>query len=273
MRPISTGRRRPIWSDGQGLFISALGEQLFEVEFSGIGTFRIDCARKLIHCSDAVDFGGSDTFHHLVFDQLVPRIRAHDGAFVLHAAAILRSEAAFLLVGVSGQGKSTLAAALDRSGAELLGDDAAVLALAEGAVTARSIYRSLRLLPDSLQAVVGPERPSQPMAHYSAKRRLVEDARPARGAVPLAAIFVLAPAGEAGEGVSFEPLQAPEACMNLLRETFALDPSDTARAATRLQQASAVAERVPAFRLHYPRDYARLAEVAATVLDKVDMLR
>jgi hypothetical protein len=52
----------------------------------------------------------------------------------------------------------------------------------------------------------------------------------------------------------------------MIRESFALDPCDTHRAAQRLRLASRAAELIPAFALDYPRDYGSLGEVGRTVL-------
>jgi hypothetical protein len=58
--------------------------------------------------------------------------------------------------------------------------------------------------------------------------------------------------------------------MELLRESFALDPSDTIQAARRLDQASRVAQLLPAFKLAYPRTYEFLPEVGRAVIATVE---
>jgi len=64
-------------------------------------------------------------------------------------------------------------------------------------------------------------------------------------------------------------MSVPQACMTFVENSFALDPSDTKRAALRLADASSLARRVPTFELSYPRDYGRLAEVRERILDRV----
>ncbi len=201
-------------------------------------------------------------------DELPPRIRSLEGEFVVHAAVVRIGEGVVLITGPSGRGKSTLAASLDASGATLIGDDAAVVDVRDGRALASASYPSLRLLPDSLAALYGTARESSPTAHYTTKRRLVpmrashEDLQP----LPCLALFLLAEPTPAGEPTRIERIEPRRTCIELLRESFALDPSDTAQAAERLRQASTAAELIPAFELAYPRDYAVLPEVGRALI-------
>jgi hypothetical protein len=169
-------------------------------------------------------------------------------------------------MGQSGRGKSTLAASLERLGCALLGDDAVTLRPGASQVTAEPIYPSLRLLPDSIEAVFGHDVGSSPTAHYTTKRRI---GRPPLPATPSRcnAIFLLTNPAEGADDISLRPLTPAQACVELLRESFALDPSDTHRAALGLARASQVAEMIPSFALDYPRCYRRLTEVGQKVLE------
>lgn len=59
----------------------------------------------------------------LVLRRIVPRIAAHLGALVLHAACVEIDGRGILLLGPSGRGKSTLSAALALAGARFMADD------------------------------------------------------------------------------------------------------------------------------------------------------
>lgn len=93
------------------------------------------------------------TLDHFLADQVLPRVRAQGGDFVLHAGAVRVDGAAILLMGASGRGKSTLVTSLDSAGLALLGDDAMVVSCLDEHPRTKAVYPSLRLLPDSIAAL------------------------------------------------------------------------------------------------------------------------
>lgn len=207
---------------------------------------------------------------HFVADQVVPRLLAHQGYLVLHAGAIEQRDGAILLVGASGLGKSTLSSSFTNAGWPLLGDDAIVISTPGSRPHAQAVYRSLRLLPDSITALSPPMYSATPMADYSRKQRLDVPSGP-ESPLPVRATFILAPP-RADSLIELRQLSIANACMTYIENSFALDPSDTARARDRMEQASALARQVPAFELSYPRDYSRLPEVRQAILDQVAAL-
>lgn len=211
----------------------------------------------------------TETIDHLLFDQAVPRIRAHLGELMIHAAAVSIGNDALLLVGDSGRGKSTLSASLAGNGCTLLGDDAVGLAVDGAKVLAKALYPSLRLLPDSISAVIKADVPTSSTAHYTIKQRVHVGAGGPEASCR--AIFVLDAPQSATADIRTRRLSPGDTCLALLKESFALDPSDTKRAATRLRAAGEVAERVPGFSLCYPRAYDRLPDVIDAVLGTAGM--
>lgn len=175
------------------------------------------------------------------------------------------------MIGKSGSGKSTLAASFNRAGYDLLGDDAVIISWHDGEPFARSVYPSLRLLPDSLAALLPDAHPTTPVANYGSKRRLSVpvDSKATPEPLPIAATFVLGPPSTDGR-VHIEPLSIATTCMALVANSFALDPTDPDRAALRLRSASALANKVPAFALSYPHDFAFLPEVRGAILGRIE---
>lgn len=118
--------------------------------------------------------------------------------------------------------------------------------------------------PGSLRSLVPSGVSTSLVSHYATKRRVHRPEILTPGPVPLSAVFVL----EREENVSeprLERLPPARACMALVEQSFALDPTDRVRAASRLRQAAALAAKVPAYALDYPRDFARLPEVHAAI--------
>lgn len=210
------------------------------------------------------------SLHHALVDQILPRLLAGAGALMTHAAAVVDPGArAILLLGDSGYGKSTLCAALVRGGARLLSDDCVLLQTAGSEVTVIPGYPGMRLRPDSLSALYAGQLPATtPVADHMDKRRvaLLAPEDPASNTVKLApsaqvgAIVLLQPPG-ADVTVTLERMAPARACMALVHNSFALDPTDKQRVRAQLAKASAVIQAVPAYTLGYPRDYARLPDV------------
>lgn len=136
-----------------------------------------------------------------------------------------------------------------------------------------AVYPSLRLLPDSIDALMRGTATAGPVAYYTSKERIdvAKDCGVAEAPIPISAIFSIAePSGD--EQIGLRRITVAETCIFLVESSFALDPSDTAQARQRMEQASALARQVPAFEISYPRDYARLPEVRRAILDQVAML-
>jgi energy-coupling factor transporter ATP-binding protein EcfA2 len=206
------------------------------------------------------------TIDHFLADQVFPRVLSQKDALVLHAAAIGDSGGAFLLLGSSGSGKSTLAASFQRCGESLMGDDAVIVAPVAGGATARAVYPSLRLFPDSIEALFAAPVATSAMAHYSSKQRIDVDANlEETGTLPVKAMFVLGP----DTAIGLRRLAVAEACMAIIANSFALDPADADQAARRLAQASRLANQLPAFAISYPRQFESLPAVRAAILGAV----
>lgn len=199
------------------------------------------------------------TLDHLYHDHVLPRVIAHQGDLVLHAGGLVIGSRAIAITAETGRGKSTLTASLHAAGHPILGDDALIVSRDDGTHQVRAVYPSLRLNPDSA-AHLFPGEAGRPMAHYSPKRHLPTGATAERAA--LAALFVL---GEPADEIRARRLAPAEATMTIIANSFALDPTDKTRAREKMAKAAALAAAVPAWELCYPRDYARLPEVHATI--------
>ena len=213
------------------------------------------------------------THDHFLADQVFPRIMAHEGACIVHAGAIRAGDGAILVMGSSGRGKSTLVTSFDQAGCALLGDDAMIISWHEVEPCVKAVYPSLRLLPDSIEALFPGPVATTSIADYTPKQRInlpVADHDVALP-LPIRAIFVIADP-TAGVQIHLRRLTIAQACMVFVESSFALDPTDLPRARERLADASALARQVSAFEITYPRDYARLPEVRQAILDQVAAL-
>lgn len=209
------------------------------------------------------------TIRHFFDDQVLPRILSNAGNFVLHSAAIDVGGSAILLMGDSGRGKSTLAASFHQQGFQLLGDDAIVINRDAMIFSATPVYPSLRLLPDSLKAIFPDNAVSYRTSQYSQKRdvELAFSASLDNKAVPISAGILLS--SEAGPNTALQILGKADACIELVKNSFALNPTDREAARKKLNFAGAIADTIPIYSFSYPRDFTRLCEVTAAILSVI----
>jgi hypothetical protein len=264
------------WHAPGGQPVMAVARQggRYLLEFFDLARFVIDFDE---HRIEAIGAAGCTpaTLAHLLLDQVLPRAVCHEGRMVVHASAVgLGDGRAVAFTGVSGRGKSTLAAAFLRAGHRLLSDDCLLLENVSGRVCALPAYGSLRLWEDSADALFSVSEQGRlnaaQMAHYSRKRVLrpaAEAVGDGDGRLPLEALFLLAPPAEAGDdAVRIEPAGGMDAIMALVEAQFALDVSDQEAIRRGFEAVKRVAGGAPVFRLRFPRRYDRLPGVVDKVM-------
>lgn len=260
---------RVLWTDEEGLSLkqSGTGKAIeYQLLFWDEAASAINPQQKTIRMIPLSADTTPVTLEHLLYDQVYPRLLAHEGRLVLHAGAVEISGKLALFLGDSGMGKSTLVASLYQAGAPLLNDDTLVVSQDASGFSGQAIYHGLRLLPDSLASLFPGETETRQMAHYSPKQRLNVAVPNSQETAPqpIGAMFFLAPATDE-QTITLRPMSAAETCMGLISNSFSLDPTDLLLARKKLQQASALANGVAAFELSYPRDYTALPHVHATI--------
>jgi dephospho-CoA kinase len=199
------------------------------------------------------------TIRHLLLDQALPLALAAGGDLVLHASAVCIAGRAVLLAGEAGAGKSTLAALLAREGWPVLADDGVLL---EGSAPVLAIpsYPGLRLFADSCGAAQVDVHDGD-VAEYTRKRRVVPRAHPSlfqSASVPVGRVYVL----EAGAELGFERLSQRDAVVHLVQHTYRADTEERSGLAAQLDAIARVGSELEAWRLTYPRDLSRAADVA-----------
>lgn len=269
--PRRTSHVETLWVDLTGSLVLSRtreGDQFgFALEFADKLIVDLWPDRKLAIEHILQDGLPAETSAHFLDDQVVPRLMAHLGDIVLHGGAIRALGKAVVFIGESGRGKSTLCADFDSAGFPLMGDDALVLDDAPETPRIRAVYPSLRLLPDTIAALFENPLTAVSIGDYTDKQRI--DRAPAgtheHDALPLAAIFLLGPPAQ-DERIAVDAASPTDVCMAMITNSFELNPVDTARAASKLGRISVIANRVPAFHLRYPRNYALLPQVRDAIL-------
>lgn len=197
------------------------------------------------------------------------------GRICLHASGVVIDGRAVALVGPPGAGKSTTAAAFGAFGHGVLSDDIVTLTDTGPKLLAHPGYPRLRLWPESLAALaeLGTAVPALPAGWGQQRYHLDisrEDYAFQTAALPLAAVYVLAPRSTAERAPFVEPLPGNQALMALVANTFAGRLLDRAMRAREFDVFSRIATSLPVRRLTPHADVRRLPALCDAVLS--DML-
>jgi hypothetical protein len=167
------------------------------------------------------------------------------GEPLLHGAAVAHGGGAVGILGESGRGKSTLAAALLAAGGRLLSED--LLAFRRGAdFEVEPGYARLSLLPDSFEAL-GFAAGTALGAREGTAKSWIDVASP-DGPVPIRRLYILAPPDPAARGGATRRLSRSAAAPALVRQLYG---ADWIRPISRddLAFCASLASRVPVFAL------------------------
>jgi hypothetical protein len=225
------------------------------------------------------------TIVHMVLDHAIPRLLSlKPGYLALHASAVQVGRQAIAFLGQNGQGKSTLAAWLATRGFPLLTDDCLVLHWDE--VTRQWLaypsYQSVRLWPDSVDALGVEKSTLREFAGYSAKKRTGEgtDFQFGSERVPLKAYFLLSPRAspeQRDKGTPSQPAKQPlleirplivqELLPALVQSVFRLDAEDKEINRREFQILTTLMREGYFWSLDFERKYDQLPDVQSAIIN------
>jgi hypothetical protein len=208
--------------------------------------------------------GGWDGTLELLNRWVVPMIaRATSGDLPLHATTVQNHGQALLLAGVSGAGKSTLTAALVNAGAQLLGDEPAVVTARAGQSAVWPGEASVRLVDAAAPAELAP-------AGTRFGKSVYRTAVPHQSGhpIPVLAICLLA-ARHNGASPRLTRLAPAQAFTELMAQRYSFTGT---REVIRSDfvAASQVAAATPVFHLAMPQGLDRLNAVAPGLWDLLE---
>jgi hypothetical protein len=187
------------------------------------------------------------------------------GRVVLHASAVEVEGSAVAFMGNSGQGKSSLAAALQSHGHRLCNDDVTPVNLDGDVAIAYPGFPQLKLTSESAAALgYNPDSLFELNALEEKRGYRVRDTF-TQTPIPLQCVYVL----EQGDDMQVSsPLNPSDALMELVHQTWPTRLGQPGGAHHFLQCCELV-KRVPFYRLHRPDNLSRLPELAQFVKDHV----
>jgi hypothetical protein len=189
------------------------------------------------------------------------------GVLALHASAVIIDGRAVALVGWSGAGKSTTAAAFAAAGDAVLADDVVALRQVDGTVMAYPSYRLLRLWDESERIVFGTAGQLPLLTPTWDKRALPLGADfPFHAqAAPLGDVFVLAERSGDPRAPFAAPMGGADALMAIVSNTYANYLLDDAMRADEMRALGAALRGRRVFRLVPHEDPSRLGALLACI--------
>jgi hypothetical protein len=212
------------------------------------------------------------TVRHLLLDQVIPLVLSRRESIVLHASAVLTTHGVIAFAGKSGQGKSTLAASFAQMGCAIVSDDCLVLRAKHGTWIALPSYPGVRMWPSTAEELVGKNTFTADVAHYTVKRRVSDtDLLPfANSPAPIKRLFFLA---DETSTVSIQRLAPARAFVSLVEFAYNLDIQDAAFLRRQFDAVGQLTEDIPAYAIHFRRQFASLPAVWDTVLNHLGEAR
>ena len=153
--------------------------------------FLISADLTHIQCQPLRDIAG-DSLRHLFLDHVLPRVQGQSGQLILHASAV-RSPGgkAFVFLGESGWGKSTIAASFCRHGYRLITDDCLKLMVNGTEILGIPGYGGSRLRSDSMEQLFPAGSFSGRVNQYANKQRIDLSVAGTSGGIVISELFLL----------------------------------------------------------------------------------
>lgn len=186
----------------------------------------------------------------------------------LHASSVVIDDQAIGLVGASGAGKSTTAAAFARLGYPVLTDDVMALTSSTGHFLVQPAYPRVRLWPQSAAGLFG-SADALPRMMPGWDKRFLSLLQPGyrfqREALPLTALYFLGPRTPGTSVSSIEAVNPAEALMTLVADSFATNFQDKARRAAEFELLSRLVTSIPLRRISAPDDLAHIDDLCQAI--------
>ena len=244
------------------------------LRFPGIADFLLPRSGQPINAIPSIDVDDR-TVRLLWLNQVVPLLLTRLDGLILHGCAVCVQGQAVAFLGASGAGKSTLCAFLAANGLPFLSDD--ILRITRSnkhdellVQPSEPLFRLWRDSEDALVAASDAVRLAD--VSYTTKGQFMsaKSFRHWAKPLPLGQIFLLE--NESVKHTSIDKMEASSSVIALLRNSFLLDKHLPMAKRIHFENLSNLADKIPVFRLDYPRRYDVLGAVRSAVLSSVSQI-
>ncbi len=235
----------------------------FLVRFPSVADFRISGTGEV--CCVPVP-GSGDAWRSVFEQQVQPLLLSMRGEHVFHGAAVVVDGWAIGFLGPSGQGKSTLTAALARRGCAFLSDDCLHLCIEHEGIWVQPHAAYVRLWTDSAEFLGRGDVtivPGSPKPRLMAGDAFPYKDRPAR----LTHVYVLG--DSMGDLPAIEAMLPSRQLMAWTANAFVLDLRNGQVLRRNMEVAANLVQEVRMRRLAYQRRYDVLESVVEAILEDV----
>lgn len=193
------------------------------------------------------------------------------GLVCLHASAVVIDGQAVALIGDSGAGKSTTAAAFAKYGHAVMTDDVLALTLDGSEFIVSPAYPWVRLWPESVAGLFS-DAEALPRMVAGWDKRILDLTQPGyrfqADALPLGALYFLGPRLDTGEQPLGGAMNPTEGLMQLITDSFATNFQDKARRAAEFNTLGRLVNELPLRSISAPTQLSEIdALCEAIVLD------
>ena len=235
------------------------------LRFPGLADFEVSCDGSEVQAWP-VPGVSTGTIEHLHLNQVVPLALSRQGKLMLHGSSVDVDGQGVAFVGVSGRGKSTLAATFATAGRRFLSDDGMHLEWAATQFQIIPSHPSVRLWEDSVDALDMASTPMAPAIDFSTKARLLAggDLAYSGEPLPLRRVYFLGP-GDA-LSVTIQAMKPAAALIALTRQCFILDVDQQDALGRHFDDLCRLSNLPIHFDLDFPRRYEDLPRVREAIL-------
>ena len=207
-------------------------------------------------------------WQRLFFAQALPLAAALNGLALFHASAVVMDERAYAFVGLSGSGKTSIAAQLVARGARMLTDDVLALEPAGGELRAHAGPARISIERAELDGLGadGRKRLGDPLDTPTEDGKVQLETRPETRPVPLGGVFLLGRTSSGGVAVKRDPENRTQALLAAAFLGYLMLPR---RLALHLEVCAEIAAGVPTFSVQIGETTAA-SEVAETIESLVE---
>lgn len=222
---------------------------------------RITDQARTLHCY-CPDASRLPLLAEIVVRRVLPRVSAFSGRFPIHAASLSDGRGITLLMGTSGAGKSTMAAALaDHLGWTIFGDDISVLS-DEGGLVAYPTAPGVSVWQASQTGLNLPADGCRPLQSYDGKAWFAPNGRDLTPR-PVEAAVLLSEAS--GRTPSTQRLSGPHVLVAMASQLVVFNPRDVSHIASLMNRLRCILDGLPVYSLSYPREFGLLPEAVNAI--------